>query len=96
MFKFGTFSSLSLALLLFDSLVMASRGRRAEAEAESTQSGPAVSRERGRIRRLSELEAGMGPRGGIPREEPHQIDMLTPEMLAMITRSVQAVVQPVV
>ena len=38
----------------------------------------------------------MGPRAGIQREEMHQIGMLTPEMLAMITQAVQVVVQPVV
>ena len=35
----------------------------------------------------------MGPRAGIPREEPRQIGMMTPEMLAMITQAVQTVVQ---
>ena len=38
----------------------------------------------------------MGPRVGIQREETHQIGMLMPEMLAMITQAMQVVVQLVI
>ena len=55
-----------------------------------------IGRCRGRVRRIREIEAGVRPRAEIPREEPQQIGVLSPAMLAMITQAVQAAVQPVI
>ena len=96
MLKFSTFSSISLrhpSIRL--NLEMAGRGRRIAPEIDRSQSGPVIGSCRGRVRRVSEIEVGGGPRVEAPREEPQQqIGMLLPEMLAMITQAVQAAVQP--
>ena len=98
MLKFSTFSSISLRppSVRLD-IEMTSRGRRTAPEIDSSQSGPVIGRGRGRVRRVSEIEAGVRPRVEIPREESQQqIGMLSPEMLAMITQAVQAAVQSAV
>ena len=67
-----------------------------ESDSDSDQSGTVVGRGRGRVRRLSEIDAAGRPRVETRKEEPRQIGMLTPETLAMITQAVHATVQPFV
>ena len=67
-----------------------------ESDSDNDQSGPVVGRGRGRVRRLSEIDAGGRPRAETQREDPRQMGMLAPEMLAMITQAMQATVQAAV